>query len=59
MTHFTLLLPIASGIYGAFLGAYIRSPRKTPARKRALLLFGLLLAALSIINIVMAFRHNA
>lgn len=57
-TSILLLLPIAGGIYGACVGAYIRSPRKTPARKRVLQLVGILLVALVILNLVMAFRHN-
>ena len=55
--HLYSFLPIIGGIYGSFLGAYMRSDNKSPKTKRALQITGIFILVIFVASIIKIFIH--
>lgn len=56
MATYTILLPLIGAVYGCLLGAYIRSDKKSAAKRVALWIAGILILLLCVAVLIKAFN---
>ena len=56
MDTYTILLPLIGAVYGCLLGAYIRSDKKSSAKKISLWISGVMILILCVAVLIKAFN---
>lgn len=56
MATYTILLPLIGAVYGCLLGAYIRSDKKSAAKKISLWISGVMILILCVAVLIKAFN---